>query len=370
VAAIKLDGGAEGARARRAGSGGRLLPARARGPGAAAHHRARQRAPRRQHGGARLPRDHVRLPGAGKAAAGGLSSAPRAPSRRPRRLKHFGHAAVCVPQVTIDTRVRRGRVRATAITASSRWRIPPRAWSAIPWTFIDSPLKIAGEVEMRISHHLLVAPGTRCEAGDADLRAPAGAGAVPQLAGYALARTVERLAVSSNGEAARIAADTGLSPPSPATWPPRPTISTGSPSILRTPPDNTTRFSGDRSQRGAAERARQDLDRRVQPQQARCAVYTARSVPAPRRQPDAHRYAALAHREMGLRFLHRVRGTPAGPGVRSRSCASSRSSRFCSSPWAPIPGRSCEHVAMLHRGRAWVSPAWADRRSLALALRE
>jgi chorismate mutase/prephenate dehydratase len=48
-------------------------------------------------------------------------------------LKHFGHAAVCIPQVTIDgvfAEVESG----TAITASSRWKIPPRAWSAIRWT--------------------------------------------------------------------------------------------------------------------------------------------------------------------------------------------------------------------------------------------
>jgi chorismate mutase/prephenate dehydratase len=110
-------------------------------------------------------------------------------------------------------------------------------------SFLDSPLKIAGEVEMRISHHLLVAPGTRCGTGDADLRAPAGAGAVPQLAGHALAATERLEAVSSNGEAARRAAlDAGYRRRRRRHGRRGLRARAGSPSISRTPPDNTTRF--------------------------------------------------------------------------------------------------------------------------------
>ena len=71
--------------------------------------------------------------------------------------------------------------------------------------FMDSPLKISGEVEMRISHHLLVAPGT----DEAQVtRICAHQQALAQCRNW-LDRhwpNVERDAVSSNGEAARIAA--------------------------------------------------------------------------------------------------------------------------------------------------------------------
>jgi chorismate mutase/prephenate dehydratase len=102
-------------------------------------------------------------------------------------LKHFGHAAVCVPQVTIDGGVFRGRVRHCNYGIVPVENSTEGMVSHTLDTFLDSPLKIAGEVEMRISHHLLAAPGTDAGTGDAYLRAPAGAGAVPQLAGHALA---------------------------------------------------------------------------------------------------------------------------------------------------------------------------------------
>jgi chorismate mutase/prephenate dehydratase len=77
---------------------------------------------------------------------------------------------------------------------------------------------------------------------DADLRAPAGAGAVPQLAGHALAAT-EREAVSSNGEAARRAAlEPGIAAVAGDMAAEAYEARAGSPSISRTPPDNTTRF--------------------------------------------------------------------------------------------------------------------------------
>jgi chorismate mutase/prephenate dehydratase len=78
-------------------------------------------------------------------------------------LKHFGHAAVCVPQGTIDT------VFSEVESGQCNYGIVPVENSTEGMvshtldTFIDSPLKIAGEVEMRISHHLLAGPGTRAE---------------------------------------------------------------------------------------------------------------------------------------------------------------------------------------------------------------
>lgn len=122
-------------------------------------------------------------------------------------LKHFGHAAVCIPQVTIDG------VFAEVESGNCHYGIVPVENSTEGMvshtldSFLDSPLKIAGEVEMRISHHLLAAPGTQ-------------SGAVTRICAHqqALAQCrnwldthwprVERQAVSSNGEAARMAAST------------------------------------------------------------------------------------------------------------------------------------------------------------------
>ncbi|MDP4650392.1 MAG: chorismate mutase, partial [Haliea sp.] len=122
-------------------------------------------------------------------------------------LKHFGHAALCVPQNTIDG------VFAQVESGECNYGVVPVENSTegmVSHTldnFMDSPLKISGEVEMRIVHHLLVAPGTT-------------EGEVTRICAHqqALAQCrhwldthwprVEREAVSSNGEAARLAATT------------------------------------------------------------------------------------------------------------------------------------------------------------------
>lgn len=122
-------------------------------------------------------------------------------------LKHFGHAAVCVPQGTIDT------VFAEVESGQCNYGIVPVENSTEGMvshtldSFIDSPLKIAGEVEMRISHHLLAAPGT---AVSDVTRICAHQQALAQCRNWLDAHwpKLERLAVSSNGEAARIAAET------------------------------------------------------------------------------------------------------------------------------------------------------------------
>jgi len=122
-------------------------------------------------------------------------------------LKHFGHAAICIPQVTIDT------VFAEVESGNCNYGIVPVENSTEGMvshtldSFLDSPLKIAGEVEMRISHHLLVAPGTA--PGDVT-RICAHQQALAQCRNWLDTHwpRVEREAVSSNGEAARIAAST------------------------------------------------------------------------------------------------------------------------------------------------------------------
>jgi chorismate mutase/prephenate dehydratase len=122
-------------------------------------------------------------------------------------IKHFGHAAICVPQSTIDT------VFTQVESGDCNYGVVPVENSTEGMvthtldSFLDSSLKISGEVELRIGHHLLVAPGTREEA---ITRICAHQQALAQCRNW-LDRhwpKVERQAVSSNGEAARLAART------------------------------------------------------------------------------------------------------------------------------------------------------------------
>lgn len=122
-------------------------------------------------------------------------------------MKHFGHAAVCIPQLTID------RVFAEVESGNCNYGIVPVENSTEGMvshtldSFLDSPLKIAGEVEMRISHHLLAAPGTGIN--DVTLIC-AHQQALAQCRNWLDTHwpRTERQAVSSNGEAARLAAVT------------------------------------------------------------------------------------------------------------------------------------------------------------------
>jgi len=119
-------------------------------------------------------------------------------------MKHFGHAAVCIPQVTIDS------VFAEVESGNCNYGIVPVENSTEGMvshtldSFMDSPLKIVGEVEMRITHHLLVAAGT---AREAVTRICAHQQALAQCRNWLDAHwpRVERQPVSSNGEAARLA---------------------------------------------------------------------------------------------------------------------------------------------------------------------
>lgn len=122
-------------------------------------------------------------------------------------MKHFGHAAVCIPQATIDA------VFAEVESANCNYGLVPVENSnegMVTHTldsFMDSPLKIVGEVEMPISHHLLAAPGT---APGAVTRICAHQQALAQCRNWLDAHwpRTERQAVASNGEAARLAAAT------------------------------------------------------------------------------------------------------------------------------------------------------------------
>jgi chorismate mutase/prephenate dehydratase len=120
-------------------------------------------------------------------------------------IKHFGHAAICQPQATIDA------VFAQVESGECNYGVVPVENSTegmVSHTldnFMDSTLKIAGEVELGIGHHLLVAPGS---SADDITGICAHQQALAQCRGW-LDRhwpQVEREAVSSNGEAARRAA--------------------------------------------------------------------------------------------------------------------------------------------------------------------
>ncbi len=122
-------------------------------------------------------------------------------------IKHFGHAAVCVPQSSIDS------VFASVESGECNYGVVPVENSTEGMvshtldTFMDSPLKISGELELRIGHHLLVSKSTT-------------PGSITRICAHqqALAQCrnwldkhwpqVERMAVSSNAEAAIMAAKT------------------------------------------------------------------------------------------------------------------------------------------------------------------
>ncbi|MGV6806921.1 MAG: prephenate dehydratase [bacterium] len=117
-------------------------------------------------------------------------------------LKHFGHSAVCVPMGAIDEvfrEVTAGAVNygVVPIENSSEGVVNHTLDS-----FVDSTLRICGEVELRIHHHLLVGPNTE---QDKISRVYAHSQALAQCRKWLDSHLpgVERVAVSSNGEAAK-----------------------------------------------------------------------------------------------------------------------------------------------------------------------
>src|SRR5690606_25073223 len=121
-------------------------------------------------------------------------------------LKHFGHSVIGIPQATI------GDVFAQVVSGQCSFGVVPVENSTegmVSHTldnFMDSPLKICGEVELRIQLRLLVGAGT---GATGIRRICAHQQALAQARNWLDANwpNVERLAVSSNGEAARMAAE-------------------------------------------------------------------------------------------------------------------------------------------------------------------
>lgn len=117
-------------------------------------------------------------------------------------LKHFGHSVDTLPLATIDEvfrEVEAGAVNygVVPVENSSEGMVNHTLDS-----FMGSPLKIIGEVELRIHHHLLVADGTQTNAIS---RVYSHQQSLAQCRKWLDAHfpKVERVAVSSNAEAAR-----------------------------------------------------------------------------------------------------------------------------------------------------------------------
>jgi chorismate mutase/prephenate dehydratase len=120
-------------------------------------------------------------------------------------IKHFGHAVVSSPQATIDA------VFSQVASGECHYGVVPVENSTegmVTHTldnFMDSNLRICGEVELRIHHHLLVGEQT---GADQVVRICAHQQALAQCRHWLEKHwpLVEKVAVSSNGEGARMAA--------------------------------------------------------------------------------------------------------------------------------------------------------------------
>jgi chorismate mutase/prephenate dehydratase len=121
-------------------------------------------------------------------------------------LKHFGHSVICSPQSSIDEVFREVESKA------AHYGVVPIENSTEGMVhhtldmFRQSPLKICGEVELRIHQHLLMAPGLN---PDKLTRIYSHQQSLAQCRSWLDARfpEVERVAVSSNAEAARRASE-------------------------------------------------------------------------------------------------------------------------------------------------------------------
>ncbi len=121
-------------------------------------------------------------------------------------IKHFGHAVVSMPQGTIDSVFNQVEAKDCNYGVVPVENSTEGMVSHTLDNFMDSSLKICGEVEMQIHHHLLV--GERTTADNLQ-KICAHQQALAQCRGWLeqYFPQVEQIAVSSNGEAARMAAD-------------------------------------------------------------------------------------------------------------------------------------------------------------------
>lgn len=117
-------------------------------------------------------------------------------------IKHFGHAVETVPLATIDEVFREVAAEAVNYGVVPVENSTEGMVSHTLDSFMASSLLIAGEVELRIHHHLLIAEGTQPQAIS---RIYSHQQSLAQCRKWLDAHfpNVERVAVSSNAEAAR-----------------------------------------------------------------------------------------------------------------------------------------------------------------------
>ena len=117
-------------------------------------------------------------------------------------LKHFGHSCVAVPMSAIDEVFREVAAGAVNYGVVPVENSTEGVVNHTLDNFMDSTVRICGEVELRIHHHLLVADVTR---RDSISRIYSHAQSLAQCRKWLDAHypAAERIAVSSNAEAAR-----------------------------------------------------------------------------------------------------------------------------------------------------------------------
>ena len=117
-------------------------------------------------------------------------------------IKHFGHAVKTVSQTTIDEVFREVHAGAAHYGVVPVENTTEGMVNTTLDSFINAPLKICGEVELRIHHHFLVGPATK---QDSVTRIYSHQQSLAQCRKWLDAHypAAERIAVSSNAEAAR-----------------------------------------------------------------------------------------------------------------------------------------------------------------------
>ena len=120
-------------------------------------------------------------------------------------IKHFGHAVVTVPYASIDEVFREVEANAVNYGVVPVENSTEGVVNHTLDSFLDSGLKICGEVELRIHHHLLLPKGRN---KDSVKRIYSHQQSFAQCRKWLDSNwpTVERVPVSSNAEAARLAA--------------------------------------------------------------------------------------------------------------------------------------------------------------------
>ena len=133
-------------------------------------------------------------------------------------MKHFGHAVISKPMAAIDEVFREVAAGAVNFGVVPVENSTEGAVNHTLDSFLEHDMVICGEVELRIHHHLLVGENTKT---DSISRIYSHAQSLAQCRKWLDAHypNVERVAVSSNAEAAKRVRVSGIRRRLPAIWP-------------------------------------------------------------------------------------------------------------------------------------------------------